>query len=159
GGNFSGFLSFDRTKPIGFPIAEIATDGSSVITKHEGTGGAVTTDTVTAQLVYEIQDERYLNPDVVLHLDSLGLDQVGDDRVQISGVKGTHPTSPTKVGINAYGGFRNDVEFVLTGLDIEEKAAWIKAQMEAGLAANPPEVIQWDSQRTDKADPETQATA
>ncbi len=159
GGNFSGFLSFDRIKPLGFPIAEISADGSSVITKHEGTGGAVTTDTVTAQLVYEIQDERYLNPDVVLHLDSVGLEQVGDDRVQISGVKGTPPPSTTKVGINTFGGFRNVVEFVLTGLDIEEKAAWIKAQMEAGLAANPPEIIEWDLQRTDKADPETQATA
>ena len=67
GGNFSGFRTLPhRDQPLGFPVAEIAADGSSVITKHDGTGGAVTVDTVTAQLVYEIQSTRYLGPDVTV---------------------------------------------------------------------------------------------
>ena len=76
GGNFSGFLDLPhRDRPLGFPVAEVAADGSSVITKHAGTGGAVTVDTVTAQLVYEIQSTRYLGPDVTVHLDSVRLEQ------------------------------------------------------------------------------------
>jgi hypothetical protein len=159
GGNFSGFRSFDRTKPLGFPIAEIAPDGSSVITKHADTGGAVTIDTVTAQLVYEIQDERYYNPDVTVHFDSIELNQQGTDRVSITNVHGGPPPSRVKVGINRLGGFRNVVEFVLTGLDIEDKAEWVRAQMEAGMARNLPESIEWDLQRTDHSDPDTQAKA
>ena len=159
GGNFSGFGSIDRSKPLGFPVAEIAFDGSSVITKHEGTGGAVTTDTVTAQLVYEIQDERYVSPDVVVNLSSIELTQQAANRVSITGVTGGPPPSTTKVGVNTFGGFRNTIEFVLTGLDIDQKATWLKQQMEAGLAASPPDVIEWDLQRTDHDDPATQATA
>src|SRR4051812_6989041 len=62
GGNFSGFRDVDTSRPLGFPVAEIAEDGSVVITKHDGTGGAVTVDTVTAQLVYEIGGPTYLGP-------------------------------------------------------------------------------------------------
>ena len=96
GGNFSGFTDLFRsgapmTKPLGFPIAEIAADGSSIITKHDGTGGAVTVDTVTAQLLYEIQTTRYLNPDVTTHLDSIRLRQEAPDRVEIAGVTGSAP--------------------------------------------------------------------
>src|SRR6188768_3099912 len=88
GGNFSGFRQLvkdgmDPARPLGFPIAEIAADGSSVITKHDGTGGAVTVDTVTAQLVYEIQTTRYLNPDVTVRLDTLELAQDAPDRVAV----------------------------------------------------------------------------
>lgn len=159
GGNFSGFESVDLSRPLGFPIAEIAPDGSSVITKHSGTGGAVTTDTVTAQLVYEIQDELYLNPDVTVHLDSIELAQQATDRVAITGVKGTPPPSTTKVGLNRLGGFRNVIEFVLTGLDIDAKAEWVRAQMEAGMSADRPDEVVWDLQRTDHPDAETQAQA
>ena len=67
GGNFSGFLDLPRDGvPLGFPIAEIAADGSCVITKHDGTGGLVSVDTVTAQLMYEVQAEHYLGPDVTV---------------------------------------------------------------------------------------------
>jgi len=156
GGNFSGFRDIDRSRPLGFPIAEIAEDGTVVITKHENTGGAVTVDTVTAQLVYEIQGPQYLNPDVVVDLTSLQLKDDGDDRVRISGVRGSAPPATTKVCLNAFGGFRNSVEFVLTGLDIEEKAAWVRGQIEAALAANPPAEIVWDLMRTDRPDPATQ---
>lgn len=159
GGNFSGFRDLDLSRPLGFPIAEIDEDGGVVITKHAGTGGAVTVDTVTAQLVYEIQDRRYLNPDVVVDLTTIALTPDGDDRVRISGVRGSAPPPTTKVCLNAFGGFRNSVEFVLTGLDIEEKAAWVRGQVEAALAASPPDEIVWDLQRTDRPDPETQPQA
>ncbi len=135
GGNFSGFLGLSRDLPLGFPIAEIAADGSSVITKHAGTGGGVTVDTVTAQLVYEIQSTRYLNPDVTTHLDSIQLRQAGPDRVSVSGVRGEAPPAQLKVCVNELGGYRNTVEFVLTGLDIELKAEWVREQLTPALTA------------------------
>ena len=159
GGNFSGFAGLDTSRPLGFPIAEIAADGSTVITKDPVAGGAVTVDTVTAQLVYEIQGPAYLNPDVSTRLDTIRLAQDGDDRVRISGVRGTPPPTTTKVCLNALGGFRNSVEFLLTGLDIEAKAAWITAQMDAALAAVPPDGVVWHLDRTDVVDPPTQAQA
>jgi hypothetical protein len=129
GGNYS-FLSeiTDRRYP-GFPIAEVAADGSSVITKHDGTGGLVSTGTVTAQLLYEIDGPAYLGPDVVARFDSVTLAQAGPDRVQISGARGTPPTPTLKVAMNYRGGYRNTMTLVLTGLDIEEKAAWARAEL------------------------------
>jgi hypothetical protein len=136
GGNFSGFLDLPRRdRPLGFPVAEVAADGSSVITKHAGTGGAVTVDTVTAQLVYEIQSTRYLGPDVTVHLDSVRLEQEGDDRVAIRGVVGEAPPERLKVCVNELGGWRNQVELVLTGLDVEAKAAWAREQLSPRLTA------------------------
>jgi hypothetical protein len=140
GGNFSGFRrlvkdGMDPAQPLGFPVAEIAADGSSVITKNDGTGGAVTVDTVTAQLVYEIQTTRYLNPDVTARLDTIRLAQDGPDRVAITGVSGEAPPERLKVCVNELGGFRNSVEFVLTGLDIEEKAEWVREQLTPSLTA------------------------
>jgi hypothetical protein len=140
GGNFSGFRrlvkdGMDPTVPLGFPVAEIAADGSSVVTKHDGTGGAVTVDTVTAQLVYEIQTTRYLNPDVTADLGSIRLAQEGPDRVAITGVHGEAPPERLKVCVNELGGFRNQVEFVLTGLDVEEKAEWVRTQLSPSLRA------------------------
>ncbi|HYH34550.1 MAG TPA: acyclic terpene utilization AtuA family protein, partial [Nocardioides sp.] len=105
GGNFSGFREVDRSRPLGFPIAEVAVDGSSVVTKHPGTGGAVTRDTVTAQLLYEIQSTCYLGPDVTVDLTSVTLEQQGADRVAISGVRGSPPPAQLKVGVNELGGF------------------------------------------------------
>lgn len=164
GGNFSGFRTLDTTAPLGFPLAEVAADGSSVITKHPDTddrrtGGAVTVDTVTAQLVYEVQGPAYLNPDVVAHLDTVELTQEGPDRVLISGVRGTPPPPTTKVCLNLLGGHRNDVEVLLTGLDIEAKAAWVRRQVEDALQADPPERLTWTLDRTDVYDPPTQAAA
>ncbi len=130
GGNFSGFRTLDHSAPLGFPVAEIAADGSSVITKHDGTGGAVTVDTITAQLVYEIQSTQYLGPDVTTLLDSIELTQSGPDRVAITGVRGTPPPAQLKVCVNEHGGFRNSVEFVLTGLDVEAKADWVRTQLD-----------------------------
>jgi hypothetical protein len=139
GGNFSGFkdllASGAGDAPLGFPLAEIAADGSCVITKHPGTGGAVTVDTVTAQLVYEIQTSRYLNPDVTTLLDTIALAQEGEDRVAITGVRGEAPPERLKVCVNELGGFRNSMEFVLTGLDLDLKAEWLRTQLDPRLTA------------------------
>jgi hypothetical protein len=141
GGNFSGFKTLPLDgRPLGFPLAEIAADGSSVITKHDGTGGAVTVDTVTAQLVYEIQSTRYLNPDVTTHLDTVELAQQGTDRVAVGGVRGEAPPERLKVCLNTLGGFRNSMELVLTGLDIDAKADWVRSQVEGSLTA---ESVTW----------------
>jgi hypothetical protein len=123
GGNYS-FLNeiTDRRHP-GFPIAEVAADGSSVITKHPGTGGLVSVGTVTAQLLYEIGEPAYANPDVTAHFDTLTPAQQGPDRVAVAGATGSPPPETLKVALNMLGGYRNTMTMVLTGLDVEEKAA------------------------------------
>jgi hypothetical protein len=129
GGNYS-FLDeiTDRRYP-GFPIAEVAADGSSVITKHPDTGGLVSPGTVTAQLLYEIAEPGYANPDVVAHFDTVTLEQDGPDRVRLSGTRGSAPPATAKVAINFLGGYRNTMTLVLTGLDIEDKAAWAEQEL------------------------------
>lgn len=144
GGNFSGFLDLPRdATPLGFPLAEVAADGSFVVTKHAGTGGRVSVDTVTAQLVYEIQSTLYLGPDVTTDLSSIRLSDEGPDRVGVSGVRGTLPPESLKVCVNELGGWRNQMEFVLTGLDIEAKAAWLRTQLDALLAKSRPASVDW----------------
>jgi Acyclic terpene utilisation family protein AtuA len=137
GGNFSGFGLIGDLGHPGFPLAEVDRDGTSVITKHEGTGGAVTVDTVTAQLLYEIGAPGYLNPDVVAHLDTVRLDPAGPDRVRISGVRGSVPPPTTKVAITGLGGWRNDSTFVLTGTDADAKAALVEQAIRARLDGDP----------------------
>ena len=122
GGNYSFPAEITNRRYPGFPIAEVAADGSSVITKHDGTGGVVSTGTVTAQLLYEIGAPAYLNPDVVAHFDTIRLAQEGPDRVALSGTRGSPPPDTLKVALNMLGGYRNTTTMVLTGLDIEEKA-------------------------------------
>jgi hypothetical protein len=100
-----------------------------VITKHPDTGGLVSPGTVTAQLLYEIATPEYLNPDVVAHFDTIRLDWESSDRVRISGTRGSPPPSELKVAVNYFGGYRNTMTLVLTGLDIEEKAAWAQQQL------------------------------
>jgi len=161
GGNFSFFTELSGGADLlhpGFPLAEIHADGSSVITKHPGTGGLVSVDTVTAQLLYEIGGARYANPDVTLRVDSLELDADGPDRVRISGVRGEPPPPTLKVSLNSIGGFRNAMTFILTGLDIDAKAALVRRQLEAGLTVKPAE-LEWTLARTDHPDADTEETA
>jgi len=122
GGNYSFFKEVPGIDRIGFPIAEMHRDGSFVITKHPGTGGLVSVGTVTAQLLYEIQGPRYLNPDATARFDSIRLESDGPDRVRVSGVKGEPPPPTTKVCINYLGGYKNSMTFVLAGLDVDDKA-------------------------------------
>ncbi|HEX2312764.1 MAG TPA: acyclic terpene utilization AtuA family protein [Thermomonospora sp.] len=159
GGNYAFFQEVADLGHAGFPIAEVHADGSSVITKHDGTGGAVTTETVTAQLLYEIGGPRYLGPDVTTRFDTVRLEQEGPDRVRISGVQGEPPPATTKVCLNHLGGYRNEVAFVLTGLDVEAKAELVKAQMEAAFGEARPRRVEWAVIGTARPDAGTQGEA
>ncbi|WP_369223421.1 acyclic terpene utilization AtuA family protein [Streptomyces sp. R39] len=165
GGNYAFFAEAgaagrDLRRP-GFPLAELHEDGSCVITKHPGTGGLVDVGTVTAQLLYETGGARYAGPDVTARLDTVRLSQDGPDRVRIEGVRGEAPPPTLKVGRNRLGGFRNEVVFVLTGLDIEAKAALVREQMTdaLALAKSAPEEVRWELVRTDRPDADTEETA
>jgi hypothetical protein len=157
GGNFSFFTELDAKRP-GFPLAEVHADGSVVITKHPGTGGAVTVETVTAQLLYEIGGARYAGPDVTTRLDSVELSADGADRVRIGGVVGEPPPPTTKVCLNHLGGHRNQVEFVLTGLQIEEKAKLVIEQVESALRKRPAELV-WALRNTARPDADSEEEA
>lgn len=160
GGNYAFFNRGEITNPVapGFPIAEIAADGTSVITKHPGTGGAVTVGTVISQLLYEVTGARYGGPDVVTRLDTASVEQDGPDRVRITGVRGETAPPTTKVSVTCLGGHRNELTFLLTGLDIEDKAALVERQFRDALEREPAE-MQFRLHRTDHPDADTQAAA
>ena len=122
GGNYAFFKEVESFDNVGYPIAEIYDDGSFYVTKHPDTGGLVSTGTVTAQLLYEINSPAYVNPDVIAHFDTLKIEEVEKDKVFVSGCRGSSPPDKHKVCINLAGGFRNGMEIILTGLDIEDKA-------------------------------------
>lgn len=157
GGNFSFFTELpDRGLRPGFPIAELDETGEAIITKHVGTGGAVTVETVTAQLLYEIGAPAYLGPDVVSRFDTIRLRQDGPDRVAITGVRGEPPPPTLKVGAATLGGYRNSMSFVLCGLDIEAKAALVREQLEQAVGT---EGLTWRLARTDHLDADTEEAA
>lgn len=157
-GNYAFFGEAGAIRP-GFPLAEIHADGSAVITKHPGTDGFVDIGTVTAQLLYETGGARYAGPDVTARLDTVRLTQDGPDRVRVHGVRGEAPPPTLKVGVNRLGGFRNEIVFVLTGLDIEAKAGLVRRQMADALAKSPPAEARWSLVRTDRPDAPTEETA
>jgi hypothetical protein len=157
GGNYSFFTEVPGMENLGFPLAEIEADGSSVITKHPGTGGRVDVGTVTAQLLYEIGPQQYLNPDVVADFGSIELTDLGGDRVRIAPVTGYEPPTTTKICVNTMGGFRNSMTFLLTGLEIEAKADLVRRQLAPALGGV--EQVEWTLSRTDHDDPDTNARA
>lgn len=157
GGNYSFFTEINGGmigKP-GFPFADIRRDGSFVVGKHAGTGGAVTVDTIKSQLMYEIQGTRYANPDVTTRLDSFTVEQEGEDRVLVSGVKGEAPPPQLKVSLNTLGGFRNEMTMIVTGLDIEKKAELAISQFKEWLTVQPAELTT-DLVRLDRPNAETE---
>ncbi|MFF0331849.1 acyclic terpene utilization AtuA family protein [Streptomyces fimicarius] len=164
GGNHAFFGAYDPAllRRPGFPLAEIHADGSSVITKHDGTGGVVDLSTVTAQLLYETGGARYAGPDVTARLDTVRLTADGPDRVRIDGVRGEAPPPTLKAGLTRLGGWRNEVVFVLTGLDIEAKARLVQDQFADALergGGRPPAEVRWELSRTDHADADTEERA
>ncbi len=161
GGNYSFFTEVDGMARTGFPWAEIAADGSSLIGKHEGTGGAVTVGTVTAQLLYEIDAPGYLGPDVTTRFDTIRLAQAGADRVRMDGVRGEPPPRTLKVATNELGGFRSEITVGLTGLDIEAKAALVSEAFWRACPHDPGDYAKVTERvvRTDKRDPATNEEA
>jgi len=161
GGNYSFFTELPGVARTGFPWAEVAEDGSCVIGKHDGTGGAVTVGTVTSQLLYEIGGPSYLGPDVTARFDTIELAELAPDRVRVFSTRGEPPPSTLKVAMNELGGYRNDIGVALTGLDIEAKAALVE---EAFWLACPYAREDFASvttrvSRTDKDDPATNEEA
>jgi hypothetical protein len=167
GGNYSFFHEIDGFADVGggarfgFPWADVAADGSCIIGKHDGTGGTVNVETVTSQLLYEISGPEYPGPDVTARFDSLALEQVGPDRVRVSGAVGQPPPSTLKVAMNELGGFRNSFSVALTGLDIDDKARFARAAFWDSCPYGPDDFESIDSRivRTDSSDPATQEQA
>lgn len=152
GGNYSFFAEVEGVP--GFPIAEVSADGSSVITKHPGTGGLVSVGTVTAQLLYEIGSPAYPNPDAVALLDTVMLEGVGEDRVRISGTRGLAPPTTTKVAATAHGGFRNSMTMIVAGIDVEAKAEMALGALWASLGGTEQfDKVDVQLLRTEQVDP------
>ena len=160
GGNYAFFDEVGTFKDIGYPIAEVYEDGSFIVTKHQNTGGMISEGTVTAQLLYEISSPDYINPDVIGHFDSLVLEDLGKDRVLVSGCTGKAPNDSHKVCINLAGGYRNGMELILTGLDIEKKAeTFVTALFDLLGGKEQFDDVTIDLHRTDKIDPMTHEEA
>ena len=160
GGNYSFFQEVPTFDNIGYPIAEVYEDGSFVITKHENTGGLVSVGTVTAQLLYEIGSPAYLNPDVISHFDTLKITQESQDRVLVQNARGSSPTNTHKVCVNLVGGYRNGIELLLTGLDINEKAELITDQIFKSVGGKEQfDKVDIQLHRTDKENPNSNEEA
>jgi hypothetical protein len=156
GGNYSFFREVPGLESVGFPLVEVDGDGGCVVTKHPGTGGLVSVGTVTAQILYEIAGPEYHNPDVTARFDSIRLEEVGLDRVAVSGVEGQPPPPDLKVALNYLGGYRNTMTFGLAGLEVEEKARAVEAALWAGLGGKE-QFARAEARllRSDRPDPET----
>jgi hypothetical protein len=160
GGNYAFFKEVPSFDNVGYPIAEIFEDGSFNITKHPGTGGLVSVGTVTAQLLYEISSSAYINPDVIAHFDTLKIEEVKKDKVFVSGCRGSSPPNKHKVCINLAGGYRNGMEIILTGLDIEEKAEiFTNALFNSVGGKDQFDEVSIQLHRTDKENPSTNEEA
>jgi Acyclic terpene utilisation family protein AtuA len=161
GGNYSFFRDVPGMDHVGFPWVEVAEDGSSVVGKHDGTGGEVSIGTVTSQLLYEIGSPSYYGPDVTARFDTITLEEIAKDRVRISGVRGEAPPTTLKVAMNEIGGYRKDLVVALTGLDIEEKARLIEAAFWYSSPFSPEDYDSVTTKllRTERADPMTNEEA
>ncbi len=123
GGNFSRWWEVRGWDRIGYPVLEFSADGTFVVTKHDGTGGLVTVDTVGEQLVYEMGDpRRYVTPDCVVDFTSIRLKQLGPDRVRVSGIKGSPATETYKVSISYLQGYKATGTLTISGPDAMAKA-------------------------------------
>jgi hypothetical protein len=123
GNSLADWSSIPRLEDVGYPIVEVSADGSFVVTKHAGTGGRVSRETVTEQLVYEIGDPTaYITGDVVSDFTSIAIADEGGDRVRITSVKGRPPTGKLKVSAAYRDGFKAVSTLVYAWPDAAEKA-------------------------------------
>jgi hypothetical protein len=161
GGNFTGFKTLDRAsrKDIGYPIAEIGGKGEVVITMQKGRGGAVTEDTCSAQLLYEIQGPWYFNSDVTAILDEIWFEQLETNRVALRGVKAGPPPPTTKIGITARGGYQAELHYFAVGLDIDEKATMLEEQVRHEIDTSNFRVLEFTRHGTAAENPRNQNEA
>jgi hypothetical protein len=129
GGNYCGAQEIAELHHVGYPIAEISHDGVVVITKPEGSNGAVTVDTCKSQLLYEIQGPTYLNLDVVADIDHAVLTEIGKDRIRLTGIKGSAPPPTAKVAICLLGGYQAEVSGFCAGLETDYKFQLMRDQV------------------------------
>ncbi|MCH7779803.1 MAG: DUF1446 domain-containing protein, partial [Acidobacteria bacterium] len=123
GGNFSRWWEVEGWDRIGYPVVHCSPDGSFVVTKHDGTGGMVTPDTIGEQLVYEMGDPTaYITPDCVVDFTSIRLEQRGKDRVRINGIEGREATDSYKVSISYLEGYKATGQLTVSGPDAMAKA-------------------------------------
>ncbi|OIW28191.1 DUF1446-domain-containing protein, partial [Coniochaeta ligniaria NRRL 30616] len=121
GGNFSGFKSIPNNWAQGYLVVDIASNGDFDVFLPDGARGMVSRDTITAQLVYEIQGPYYLNPDVIADIHEVRVEDKGKNRVAVTGVRGMPPPPTTKLAICTQGGSQLELYFFAAGLDIPEK--------------------------------------
>lgn len=125
GGMFTPWTKELRLEDVGYPIAEVSDDGEVVITKPEKTGGLVDERTVSEQLLYEIGDPaHYLTPDVDADFTGLSLNQIGTNRVAVSGARGNPPPSTYKVSMAYRDGYMAANTLVICGPDSERTARY-----------------------------------
>jgi hypothetical protein len=145
GGNYSGdwwnLLDYQR---IGMPIAEVDADGSATITKPRGSSGRVSFDTVREQLLYEVHDPTaYVTPDVVVDMSSARLDDRGDDRVTVSGVRGRPRPQHLKALCYSIGGFTSEMTLSFAWPDAEAKCRHVLRSLRATAIAEGIDVLEW----------------
>lgn len=123
GGNFSRWWEVPALWNVGYPIVECHEDGTFVVTKPVGSGGLVSTETVAEQLLYEMGDpSRYITPDCVADFASVRLEQVGPDRVRVTGARGGPATTTYKVSASFHDSFKAVGQLVVSGPRAVEKA-------------------------------------
>ncbi|KAF2794520.1 DUF1446-domain-containing protein [Melanomma pulvis-pyrius CBS 109.77] len=159
GGNYCGAREIPKQYRVGYPIAEIDSDGQSVITKPGNTNGAVTVDTVKAQFLYEIQGSQYLNPDVIARIDLAKLEEISPDRIRMTGITGSPPPPTAKLAIFTRGGYQAELSAFCAGLEIDAKVNMMKTQVLREL--NPADYTTLDitAYGTAAKDPKSQAEA
>ena len=113
GGNYCGFKEVEKLYRVGYPIAEIASDGASIITKPESKNDTVAVNTTKVQLLYEIQGPYYLNPDVIAHINGAKLEEIANDRVKLSRIRGLPLPRTTKLAVCLFGGYQAEPSALL----------------------------------------------
>lgn len=151
GGNFTDWEKVPTYRNLGFPLVEAHADGTFVVTKHPGTGGLVSVHTVSEQLVYEMGTPAYVSPDCIARFDSIRLEQVGPDRVKVSGARGAPAPERLKVSVSFAQGYRAFGRLLISGPDALRKAKrvadafWESAGGADSYDAAVTQVVGWDA--------------
>lgn len=160
GGNFSGHKSISNNWNQGYPVAEINQDGTFDIFLQEGARGMISRDTITAQLVYEIQGPSYLNPDVIANLTNVDIQTTGKNRVHVDGVTGSPPPPTTKLAVCYTTGYQCETSLYAVGLDIAEKLASLQTQIDQNVPNKSDyHILRIDQYGVPQTDPQCQALA